>query len=138
MQMTEIEITNILPTKTAFAVTLPDGVPVFIPGRVADRSNIRVGQRVPATLIPNTSQPEKTPWMASYIAPQPQVDELAEAILEDMENGPATALEVAESIGQDVAVVARKMKSMAVAGKLVREDIYALSMEDLLNRNEEE
>lgn len=137
MQMTDIEITNILPTKTSFAVTLPDGVPVFIPGRVAERAGVRVGQKVSATLIPNQLHAEKTPWMASYIAP-PQVDELADAILTDLEQGPATALEVAESIGEPVEAVTRKLKALAVAGKLVREDLFGLSMDDIVNRNEED
>lgn len=68
MELTEIVVTNDLPTGTAFGATLdatPEGV--FIPGRVAAATGIQVGQRVMALLVPNTTRPERTPWMAARI-----------------------------------------------------------------------
>ena len=68
MQLTEITITNILPTGTAFAATVgnhPEAV--FVPGKVAAATGIVVGQRVMALLVPNTFKPDSTPWMAARI-----------------------------------------------------------------------
>jgi hypothetical protein len=139
MPMTEIEITNILNTKTAFAVTSgPRRESVFIPGRVAELCSLYVGQRVEAMLVPNTTQPEKTPWLAQYISQDTVlIGMLEQDIRDDLARGPATATQVARSIGQPVDLVARKMRAMCVGlNALVRDEIFALSMEDLLAEEE--
>lgn len=70
MKLTEIVITNALPTGTAFAATLDESpVGVFVPGRVAVASDVQIGQRVMALLVPNTTRPDRTPWMAARIEP---------------------------------------------------------------------
>lgn len=135
MPMVEIEIINILHTKTAFAVTCgPIRETVFIPGRVGETANLHIGQRVDAMLTVNTAQPDKTPWLAQYISQDaPATGTLERDIRDDLERGAATATQVARSIGQPVDVVARKMRAMC-GGKngLVRDDVYALTMDDLL------
>jgi hypothetical protein len=68
VKLTEITITNVLPTGTAFAATVtasPEAV--FIPGKVATITGVTIGQRVMALLVPNTFKPESTPWMAARI-----------------------------------------------------------------------
>ena len=66
--MTNIIITHILPTGTAFAVTKEKPVEsIFIPGTVARGTGVVVGQEVSAILVPNAHQPERTPWLAARI-----------------------------------------------------------------------
>lgn len=130
---TDIIITNILQTKTAFGVVVDGMGSVFIPGKVADAANVRVGQTVRATLIPNQNMPEKTPWMAVFIGETKDEDRLADQIRSDLERGAATAAQVARSIGQPIDLVARKMREM----KLPNDTIYALSLLDLIADEEE-
>jgi antitoxin component of MazEF toxin-antitoxin module len=123
---TDILITNILPTKTAFGIVADGSEAVFIPSRVADAADVRIGQTVKALLVPNQTQPEKTPWMAVFIGEKNDEDTLAEDIKADLERGPATAREVAFSIDRPVELVARKMREMNQAGLLKSEPLYDL------------
>jgi hypothetical protein len=68
MQLTEITVTNMLPSGTAFGATFtspPEAV--FIPSKVASATGLTVGERVKALLVPNTFRPDTTPWMAARI-----------------------------------------------------------------------
>jgi hypothetical protein len=134
MPMTEIEIVNVLNTKTAFAVTCNDNREnVFIPSRVSENANLRIGQRVDAMLIVNTAQPDKTPWLASFVtAREVPRDDLLELIREDLERGPATPQQVATSINKPLDQVTRKLRTMSVNGDVVRDDVYALHADDFL------
>lgn len=123
---TNIIITNVLPTRTAFGVVADGSEAVFIPSRVADAADVRIGQTVKALLVPNQTQPEKTPWMAVFIGEKNDEDTLAEDIKTDLERGPATAFEVAFSIDRPVELVARKMREMNQAGLLKSEPLYDL------------
>lgn len=134
---TDIIITNILTTKTAFGVLAEGTESVFIPGKVADAANIRIGQTVRAVLVPNQTMPERTPWMAVYIGAAEAADTLADEIRADLERGPATAQQVAKSINQPVDLVARKMREMSSKGDLVQDTVYALSMLDLIDEETE-
>ena len=70
MQHADILITNVLDSGTAFGVTMGDGPQaVFVPGKVATAVKAQTGDRFVAMLVPNTIQPEKTPWMAARIEP---------------------------------------------------------------------
>lgn len=72
--MTNIIITHILPTGTCFGVTQDKPVEsVFIPGTVARDLGLVVGQEVEALLVPNSHQPERTPWLAAKIDRLPSV-----------------------------------------------------------------
>jgi hypothetical protein len=138
MQTTEIIIANVLQTGTAFAVMADDTTQaIFIPSKVAVAADVYIGQVTKAVLIPNTAQPEKTPWLAVLVlkgdaAPAPVVDALANEIKADLERGAATASDVAQSIGKPVELVARKMREMSSDGVLVQDIIYALTLDDLL------
>lgn len=134
MNHTQIVITNILQTKTAFGVRADNSEAVFIPGKVAVGSDIKIGQSVDALLIPNANMPERTPWMAVFIGKH--ADQLDAEIKEDLERGPATAREVAASIDKPVEVVGRKMREMAQAGDLVSDTVYALSADDFMTEED--
>lgn len=132
---TDILITNILPTKTAFGIVANGSETVFIPSRVAIAANVRIGQTVTAMLVPNQTQPEKTPWLAIYVGDELQADTLATEIKADLERGPATAKQVAKSIDAPLDMVERKMAEMNRKGDLVNDVVYALSADDF---NDEE
>lgn len=133
----EIVITNVLNTKTAFGMVPETAESVFIPGKVAQAANIRVGKMVQALLVPNSNQPEKTPWMAVFIGPNQDLDGLADEIRADLESGPAMAHEVAQSIGHPVDLVARKLRDMRNNGMIVQEAIYAIRHADFFSADDD-
>jgi hypothetical protein len=131
MQPTELVITNRLQTGTTFAVLASDMTQnVFIPSKLALDASLRPGQKVMAQIVPNMSQPEKTPWLAISLedaGPLPQPT-LAERIREELANGPATSYELAKFIDAEVSDVEAELRRM----KLPHTDLYALEMLDLL------
>jgi hypothetical protein len=131
MQPTELVITNRLQTGTTFAVLSSDMTQnVFIPSKLALDASLRPGQKVMAQIVPNMSQPEKTPWLAISLedaGPLPQPT-LAERIREELANGPATSYELAKFIDAEVSDVEAELRRM----KLPHTDLYALEMLDLL------
>ena len=130
MQPTELVITNRLQTGTTFAVLSSDMTQnVFIPSKLALDASLRPGQKVMAQIVPNMSQPEKTPWLAISLEdagpiqqPQPQgrLDALAELILENLEQGRATVEEIAEDLYIVDESVAEKLAELVAAGRVVR------------------
>lgn len=129
---TEIIISNIIHTGTGFAVVADNmSESVFIPSRVMHGSNARPGCRVSAMLVPNPSRPEKTPWLAVSLdvaQDKPAPTTLADQIRDELENGPATAFELAKFIGADVGTIQDELARM----KLPHTDLYALEMSELL------
>lgn len=129
---TEIIISNIIHTGTGFAVVADNmSESVFIPSRVMHGSNARPGDRVSATLVPNPSRPEKTPWLAVSLdvaEGKPAPTTLADQIRNELENGPATAFELAKFIGSDVGTIQDELARM----KLPRTDLWALEMDELM------
>jgi hypothetical protein len=131
MQPTELIVTNRLQTGTTFAVLSSDMTQnVFIPSKLALDASLRPGQKVMAQIVPNMSQPEKTPWLAISLedaGPLPQPT-LADRIREELANGPATSYELAKFIDAEVSDVEAELRRM----KLPHTDLYALEMLDLL------
>lgn len=131
MQPTELIVTNRLATGTTFAVLSSDMTQnVFIPSKLALDASLRPGQKIMAQIVPNMSQPEKTPWLAISLedtGPLPQPT-LADRIREELANGPATSYELAKFIDADVNDVEAELRRM----KLPHTDLYALEMMDLL------
>lgn len=123
---TEIIISNIIHTGTGFAVVADNmSESVFIPSRVMHGSNARPGDRVSATLVPNPSRPEKTPWLAVSldVAEQASVsprDTLADLILADLEQGRATVEEIAENLNMANHAVNTKLNEMVTDRRVVR------------------
>ena len=131
MQPTELIVTNRLATGTTFAVLSSDMTQnVFIPSKLALDASLLPGQKILAQIVPNMSQPEKTPWLAislEDVGPLPQPT-LADRIREELANGPATSYELAKFIDAEVSDVEAELRRM----KLPHTDLYALEMLDLL------
>lgn len=129
MQTTEVLISNVLTTGTAFAVLADDMTQsVFIPSKTASEHGLQPGDRVQAILVPNPTRPDKTPWLAVSIAAEASVpkDDLADKIIADLEEGRATAEEVSESIGASLKAVAAKMIEMAGMGQIISYTVFDL------------
>jgi hypothetical protein len=131
MQPTEIIITNKLATGTTFAVLASDMTQnVFIPSKLALDASLRPGQKVMAQIVPNMSQPEKTPWLAISLEiglHAPSMD-LQDRIRGELENGPATVYDLAKMLDAEIEDVQAELKSM----RLPRTDLWALEQADLL------
>jgi predicted Rossmann fold nucleotide-binding protein DprA/Smf involved in DNA uptake len=129
MQPTEIIITNKLATGTTFAVLASDMTQnVFIPSKLALDASLRPGQKVMAQIVPNMSQPEKTPWLAISLedaGPLPEQkqslrDTLAELIIDDLEDGRATVSEIAENLNMADDKIAAELAELVKSGDVVR------------------
>jgi hypothetical protein len=136
MQVSEIIITNIIESGTAFGA-VAEGIneSVFIPSKNIQSMNLQVGERVSALLVANTSRPDKTPWLAikvDRIDVQPTAkfkaaDKLAELILRDLDEGYATASDIAESIGRPVSAVTQKLADLVRSGLVVEQTAFGLA-----------
>jgi hypothetical protein len=130
MQPTEIIITNKLATGTTFAVLASDMTQnVFIPSKLALDASLRPGQKVMAQIVPNMSQPEKTPWLAISLedaGPLPEQkqslrDTLGAFILGNLQaDGRATVEEIAEDMNMADEKIAAKLAELVAAGRVVR------------------
>jgi predicted Rossmann fold nucleotide-binding protein DprA/Smf involved in DNA uptake len=130
MQPTEIIITNKLATGTTFAVLASDMTQnVFIPSKLALDASLRPGQKVMAQIVPNMSQPEKTPWLAISLEdakPLPEQkqslrDTLGAFILGNLQaDGRATVKEIAEDMNMADEKIAAKLAELVAAGRVVR------------------
>lgn len=103
MKLQPIIVTHILPSTTAFGATCgPRPEAVFIPGKVSNEAGLVVGQKVMAQLVPNTMQPDKTPWLAACVeimAPEGVVELVTNKALDLMSKGGVwTATDVAEEL----------------------------------------
>jgi len=130
MQPTELIVTNRLATGTTFAVLATDMTQnVFIPSKLALDASLRPGQKIMAQIVPNMSQPDKTPWLAISLedaGPLPQ-STLADRIREELEHGAATAYELADALNADVRSVEAELRTM----QLPHTDLWALDAMDL-------
>jgi hypothetical protein len=125
MQPTEIIITNKLATGTTFAVLASDMTQnVFIPSKLALDASLRPGQKVMAQIVPNMSQPEKTPWLAISLedaGPVSRNDTLGAFILGNLQaDGRATVEEIAEDLNASDESVANKLAELFATGRVVR------------------
>jgi len=128
---TEIILTNRIATGTAFAVLSDDMTQsVFVPAKIIAGLELSPGDRISAIIVPNSREPNKTPWMAvSVKAVAPPQDDIEEMIRQDLSRGAGTAQQIARSICQPVDLVAARLRSMDV----VHDTIYALSILDLID-----
>jgi antitoxin component of MazEF toxin-antitoxin module len=132
MQFTEIVITNKLPSGTTFAATLTNNSQaVFVPSRVASACGLEVGQKVQALLVPNTLQPDKTPWMAARIEVALTSNvRLQDRVLEALASGMATAEELAEELDMPRGELEQVAEWMTSVGIIAATRFYALDKED--------
>jgi hypothetical protein len=125
MLPTEIIITNKLATGTAFAVLADDMTQnVFIPSKLALDASLRPGQKIMAQIVPNMSQPEKTPWLAISLedaTPVSRNDTLGAFILGNLQaDGRATVEEIAEDMNMADDKIAAKLAELVASGDVVR------------------
>jgi hypothetical protein len=120
--MTEIIITNVLPSGTAFAITAKTQEVVFIPSKVAGQ--VSIGSYHNAQLIPNKVKQKQAPWMAIKIL-EPTIN-LRTSIISDLESGPATASEIANEINASVKDVTNALASMFTEDIVNTEILYSL------------
>jgi hypothetical protein len=125
MLPTEILITNKLATGTAFAVLADDMTQnVFIPSKLALDASLRPGQKVMAQLVPNMTQPDKTPWLAISLedaTPVSRDDTLGAFILGNLQaDGRATVEEIAEDMNMADDKIAAKLAELVATGRVVR------------------
>jgi len=130
MQPTELIVTNRLATGTTFAVLASDMTQnVFIPSKLALEAVLRPGQKIMAQIVPNMSQPEKTPWLAISLEDggiAPSMD-LRDRIRAELEHGAATVYELANALGADVREVEAELRTM----RLPNTELWALDAMDL-------
>jgi hypothetical protein len=87
-------------------------------------ASLRPGQKVMAQIVPNMSQPEKTPWLAISLddaAPVSRNDTLGAFILGNLQaDGRATVEEIAEDMNMADEKIAAKLAELVAAGRVVR------------------
>jgi hypothetical protein len=137
MPVEDILITNILPTGTAFGVlATTHSESVFIPARVTRDADIGLGDCVRALIVPNQTHRDRTPWVVvkfeGHMTPGARLDNLPAKVLQELENGPATAREVARFLEEQFDDVDAVLRTLADNGGVVHTRLYALRMEDLL------
>lgn len=119
-----IIITNVLDTGSAFALLADDTTQnVFIPSKVANGRGIKAGDTVQATLVPNSTQPHKTPWLAVDL----QVVSIDQRILAALADSDMTHEELADEVGLGVDEARQALDRLIKAGKLVRFEVFGLS-----------
>jgi hypothetical protein len=130
MKPVEIIVTNRLQTGTTFAVLSSDMTQnVFIPSKLALDASLRPGQKVMAQIVPNMSQPDKTPWLAISLEGglvAPSMD-LRDRIREELGNGAATVYELANALGAEVRDVEAELRTM----RLPHTELWALDAMEL-------
>lgn len=142
MEYEQIEAlcTNVLDTKTAFAVRFDTGAQVFIPSTVADRVGLVPGDVVLVTVVPNRMQPERTPWFAIRVdrtdvpkpEPQPEPELELRGALESQvvefiahQSLYATTAEIAEQVGIDTATASNTLNRLFRKGLVARAEVYS-------------
>lgn len=130
MTPTEIIITNILPTGTAFAVLASDITQnVFIPSKLAHGADIRVSDTVLAQIVPNITHSDKTPWIAISLqgdAGMADYEDITGLVIADLEEGDASIDEIAKSIGKPVQQVRDALSHLISNGKVGRFELFGL------------
>jgi hypothetical protein len=126
--LTEIIVTNVLPTGSSFAVMADDMTQnIFIPSKNTAERPVRPGERLQAIVVPNMTHGHKTPWMAVKLIddtpiqqPQPARDGLADWILDNLKQGRASVEEIAEDLNMSDAIVAAKLAELVADFRVVR------------------
>jgi hypothetical protein len=134
MEITDIFISRILDTASAFAARIDTGEQVFVPATVVRASGAKEGDMGRAKLIPNTHpNGSNTPWVAVFVsindsAPEPVrheptiEDRVHEAVCD---LGYATTSELAKEVKADVALTHSALSRLFSKGRVVKADVYA-------------
>ena len=144
MNITDITISNAHPKGFCFAIT-DDGDQVFVPPHVADNHNVSTGDRLPAQLVVNPSEAQRTNtrWIAVRLRPEDKPAEVkveAEVLAKDTPVGTAaldekvfnvicegqymTTAEIAEQLDLDAKTTGNSAMRLFNAGKISKAEVY--------------
>lgn len=129
MQPTEIIITNILATGTAFGVRADDMTQsVFIPSKLALDNSVQISGRISASIVPNITHSDKTPWIAISLQgdADAEYEDITGLVIADIEEGDASVDEIAKSIGKPVQQVRDALSHLISSGKVGRFELFGL------------
>lgn len=145
MNITDITISNAHPKGFCFAIT-DEGEQVFVPPHVADNHNVSTGDRLPAQLVVNPSEAQRTNtrWVAVRLRPEDKPAEVkveAEVLVKDTpvgaaaldattydlicENAYTTTSELAEYLDVDTKTAGNSAYRLFNSGKIAKADVYA-------------
>jgi hypothetical protein len=149
MNITDITISNAHPKGFCFAIT-DEGEQVFVPPHVADNHNVSTGDRLPAQLVVNPSEAQRTNtrWVAVRLRPEDKPAEVkveaeaeAEVLVKDApvgtaaldatthdlicENSYITTAELAEYLDVDTKTAGNSAYRLFNSGKIAKADVYA-------------
>jgi hypothetical protein len=137
MEITDIFISRILDTASAFGARIDTGEQVFVPATVVRASGAKEGDMGRAKLIPNTHpNGSNTPWVAVFVAVQPQDGPAPEPVrpektLDDRVHeavcdlGYAPTSELAKEVKADTALTHNALSRLFSKGRVVKADVYA-------------
>jgi hypothetical protein len=134
MEITDIFISCILDTASAFAARIDTGEQVFVPATVVRASKAKEGDIGNAKLIPNTHPgSSNTPWVAVFVSindsapvpvrPEKTLDDRVHYAVCDLVY--ATTSEIAKEVNTDVALTHSALSRLFKAGRVVKADVYA-------------
>lgn len=145
MNITDITISNAHPKGFCFAIT-DEGEQVFVPPHVADNHNVSTGDRLPAQLVVNPSEAQRTNtrWVAIRLRPEDKPAEVkveAEVLAKDTpvgtaaldattydlicENAYTTTAELADYLDVDTRTAGNSAYRLFNSGKIAKADVYA-------------
>lgn len=110
---------------SAFGACNDDGAQVYIPPTVARSANLTVGEVVVADMIPNSHQPERTPWFATHIVRAVDSD-LDSAVYKAVTDAPAyvTTAEVAVEADITTSAANATLNRLFKAGRIAKADVF--------------
>ena len=137
MEITDIFISRILDTASAFAARIDTGDQVFLPATVVRASGAKEGGMGRAKLIPNTHPgSSNTPWVAVFVEfhddftpapapvrPEPTLDDRVHEAVCDL--GYATTSEIAKEVNADITLTYNAMARLFKAGRVVKAEVHA-------------
>lgn len=129
MEPTEIIITNILPTGTAFGVLEDDMTQsVFIPSKLAIDAGLQISGRINASIVPNITHGNKTPWLAIalHVEAQPAQADITKLVIDALEDWDASAEDIAKEIKQPVEAVRETLANLISSGRVGRFELFGL------------
>ena len=143
MEITDIFISRLLDTASAFGARIDTGEQVFVPATVVRASGAKEGDIGNAKLIPNTHPgSSNTPWVAVFVSindpapvpapepvrPEPSLDDRVHEAVCDL--GYATTSEIAKEVNTDVALTHNALLRLFSKGRMVKADVYARPDQD--------
>lgn len=127
--MDTIIVSHQLPTMTSFGNNMDTGEGVFIPAHLVKTYDLKIGQTISATCVPNPKPSEGSPWMVAVVHSS-QAAEMAQEIpyrqiiMDKLSDGFATTSEVAEALGTPSQKASDELRKLHKEGEICRADCY--------------